>query len=143
MRRVYRLPIVLTALALFCGVVARADTELDASGWYDLEVKATPKVNKGEAGSLTVHITPKGKAEIHKEAPIKLTLAPPAAVELSKTTLTRSDLKMEGPNASFDVPFTGHEAGKGDIVATVSFYICTDQICAHQERKASLPVTVR
>ena len=145
MRRSFSLPIVVTALILFVtgAAPAWAESEPDASSWYDFDISAPSKVAKGESGSVTVHITPKGAADIDKEAPIKLSLKPPSYVDMSKTELGRKEVKMNGNNASFDVPFTAREAGKGSIEATVSFYICTDQICAHQERKASLPVAVR
>ena len=144
MRRSLTLPIVVAALVLLSAHINPAQAELpEAKGWYDLDISATPKVAKGGSGSVTVHITPKGGAEIHKEAPIKLALQAPANVEMSKTQVGRKELKMNGNNASFDVPFTAREAGNGDIEVTLSFYICTDQVCAHQERKASLPVAVR
>jgi hypothetical protein len=141
----FTLPIVATTLVLLSAGVtpARAESEPDATSWYDFAIKATPSVTKGGKGSVTVQITPKGTAEIHKEAPIKLSLQAPANVELSKTVLGRKEVKMDGNNASFDVPFTANDVGKGDIEATVSFFICTDKICARQERKATLPVAVR
>ena len=120
-----------------------ADATEDAAKLYDLKIDATASVTKGAAGAVTVRIEPKAGAEIHGEAPIKLELSGPKNVTLAKAKCGRADLKMDGAKAGFDVAFTGADAGKGQIDATLSFFICTDKVCAKQERKASLPVEVK
>lgn len=130
---------VLGALSLV--PAARADD--DAAKLYDLDMQAPAKVAKGAQGTVTVKITPHKGAEIHKEAPVSLSLAASEQLALSKAKLGRGEMKLDGGNASFAVPFTAVAAGKTSIEATLRFYICTDKTCAQQERKASLPVTVQ
>ncbi len=125
------------------GVSFTAGAEEDTSKLYDLGIQATATVAKGSAGSVSVRIAPKPGAEIHKEAPIKLQLEAPKNVALAKDKLSRADVKMDGGAATFEVPFTANDAGKGTIEAKLSFYICTEKMCAHQERTASLPVAVQ
>lgn len=131
----------LAVLALWAPSFAAAseDPAADAAKLYDVRFDATPKVKKGAEGRLTVRIVPRGGAEIHKEAPINLALTG-SNVTPGKAKLGRPELKMEGHDAAFDVPFTATATGQLD--ATLSFFICTDKICARQERKASLPVSV-
>jgi hypothetical protein len=100
-------------------------------------------VSKGGSGNVSVRIAPKPGAEIHKEAPIKVSLEAPKNIALSKDKLSRSDVKMDGVAATLDVPFKGVEPGKTTIEAKLSFYICTEKMCARQERTASLPVAVQ
>ncbi len=125
------------------GTAARAEEEVDTTKLYDLGVQATAQVTKGGSGTVSIKIAPKAGAEIHKEAPVSISFEAPKNVALSKSTLSRPDMKMDGTAATFEVPFTGTEAGKGTIEAKLSFFICTDKMCSKQQRTASLPVTVR
>jgi hypothetical protein len=120
-----------------------ARAEEDVAKMYDLGVQATATVAKGGSGTVTVRIAPKAGAEFHKEAPLKVQLEAPKNIALSKDKLTRDDVKMDGAAATLEVPFTANDAGKGTIEAKLSFMICTDKVCARQERTASLPVAVR
>ena len=108
---------------------------------YDVEMKATPNVAKGADGQLVVRITPKAGAEIHKEAPISLSLET-KGVKTGKNKLGRPELLMEGENGSFTVPFTAVSPGAATIDANLTFFVCTDNLCARQQRKVQLPVTV-
>lgn len=130
----------LTLLALVLApLTARAET--DVSALYEVEMTATPQVSKGDAGELVVRIQPKPGAEIHKEAPISLSLDA-HGVKTGKTKLGRPDLKMEGENGSFRVPFQAVDQGAATIDANLTFFVCTDNLCARQQRKAKIPVQV-
>ena len=130
------------ALALALPLSARAaDPADEAAKLYEVEMSATPSVAKGSEGELVIRIKPKPGAEIHKEAPISLALDA-RNVEPGQKKVGRKELKMEGENGSFTVPFKAVEAGAGGIDANLTFFICTDKVCARQQRKATLPVTV-
>jgi len=123
--------------------VARAGEPADdAAKLYDLKVEATPRLAKGAGGVLTVTIQPKNGGELHKEAPIKLKVRAGEQVALSKATLDRGDMKMAGASGAFEVPFKASASGKASIEGDLSFYICTEKICARQDRKVSVPVEV-
>lgn len=132
-------------LVAVCSVPSLAEAagpKQDPSRLYDISFSATPKVKPGGQGTVEVRITPKHGAEVHSEAPVRLVLEAPTSLELQKTKLGRPDLKMQGTEATFEVPFSTSAAGPAEIDAQLSFFICTDQICARQQRSAKLPVSV-
>jgi hypothetical protein len=133
----------LLGLAALAGPARADDAGSEGAKLYDLSIEAPAKVAKGAQGKVTVHINPKGGAEIHKEAPISLALVASDGLTLAKSKFGRGEVKMAGNDASFEIPFTAAAPGKSSIEATLRFYICTDKTCAQQERKASLPVTVQ
>jgi hypothetical protein len=122
--------------------VAFAD-EPNPATLYDLTVKATPKLKAGDSGSVSIRIAPRKPGEFHPESPTNIALTTSKNIAPSKAKLTKKDLKMDGEDATFEVPFSATEAGKGNINLTMSFYICTDKTCALQERTASLAVAVK
>lgn len=129
------------AALVFAVTPATAFAEDDPAKLYDLTVTATPKVKAGEGGRVELKIVPKAGAEIHKEAPISLSLATKGVVA-PKAKVGREELVMKGADAAFDVPFKADAPGAAQIEATLKFYICTEKMCAAQERKATLPVLV-
>lgn len=132
---------VAAGLVLSSAPAFAADPSDDAAKLYDVSFEAPPKVKAGTENKLVVKITPKGAAEIHKEAPVSLKTTGKNLTP-SKEKVGRDALVMEGHNASFTVPFTAQAAGAGQLDADLSFYICTNQVCARQQKKATLPVAV-
>jgi hypothetical protein len=134
--------------ALAVGIAALAFAPLaraadDPAKLYDLTIEATPKVAKGAAGSVSVRIVAKGGGELHADTPIKLELSGPKNLALAKDKFTRADVKIVGDATTLEAPFTASDKGKGAIDAKLSFFVCTDKMCARQERTASLPVEVK
>lgn len=126
----------------FAPTLAKADEAVDeAKALYDVEMTATPTLVNGQEGTLVVNIRPKPGAEIHKEAPISLVLDT-HGVKAGKAKLGRAELSMQGEEGSFTVPFTAVKEGAGSIDANLTFFVCTDKLCARQQRKVQLPVTV-
>ncbi len=128
----------LAALALACTARANVSSKL-----YDLSFSAPKKVARGGHGRLSVKITPKNGGEIHGGAPAKLKLSSTTQLKLAKETLGNADMKLQGGNASFEVPFTAVSRGRAKIDGDLSFFICTAKSCARQEWKLSTPVRVR
>lgn len=133
----------LAALVLFGVSSAAFADDPDPSTLYELTVKATPKLKTGGRGTLTVRITPHKPGEFHPQSPTKIGLTPSKNLKPEKDKLTKKDVRMDGDDATLEVPFSATEAGPGKIDLTMSFYICTDKTCALQERTASVAVAVR
>lgn len=130
------------AVPVACRAAEPRDPAAEAAKFYDLTFEATPKLAKGAEGRVVVRITPKNGAELHKEAPISLSLKG-AGVELTRAKAGRAELQMSGNNGAFEIPFKATTAGKGSVDADLSFYICTDEWCVRQAKTATLPVEIR
>ena len=122
--------------------VARAETSVDPSSLYEVSFGASERVTKGEKGRVTVRIQPKAGAHVSAEAPASLTLVANQGLTVAREKSGKADLKFTGDIASFEVPFTASASGKATIDASLRFYICTEQACTQQDRKASLTVAV-
>ena len=128
---------------------ARAEGEVDPTTLYEVSTEGTSaKVKAGEKGVFVLSIKSKAGAHVSDEAPLKLQvkgtqLAP------AKEQLTREDSvakKAEGQafaDPRFEVPFTAAAAGKGTVDAKLTFFICTEKICARQQKTFSVPVEVQ
>ena len=64
-------------------------------------------------------------------------------MELPKAKLGRTDARpTEAKGVEFEVPFVGKQAGKDELKAEVSFFICTEKLCEKQKREVALAVEV-
>lgn len=122
--------------------VSRAESTVDPASLYEVSFGASERVTKGEKGRVTVRIQPKSGAHVSAEAPASLTLVSGPGLSIAREKSGKADLKFAGDNASFEVPFTASASGKSTIDASLRFYICTEQACTQQDRKASLTVAV-
>ena len=122
--------------------VARAESTVDPASLYEVSFDASQRVAKGEKGRVAVRIQPKSGAHVSAEAPASLTLVASQGITVAREKSGKADLKFTGDTASFEVPFTADASGKASIDAALRFYICTEQACTMQERKASLTVAV-
>ncbi|AKQ67032.1 hypothetical protein A176_003944 [Myxococcus hansupus] len=122
--------------------------DVDPASLYEVSTEGTSaQVKAGETGSFVLTIKSKEGAHVSDEAPLRLevkgTLLTPA-----KEKLVLSDSvakKAEGQafaDPRFVVPFTTASAGKGSLDAKLVFFICTEKICARQQKTFSLPVEV-
>ncbi len=124
----------MTSLALGCLVVApafaEADAHADAAKAYKIETSQAPlKVKKGEKGQAKVTVVPRSDAHVSPEAPLSVTISADA-----KAT--------EAKGVEFDLPFVGKQAGKDELKAQVTFFICTEKLCERQKREVALAVVV-
>ena len=139
---------VMAGVWLLACPLARASDEVDPSKLYDLSTAgSTQKLKLGDKGTVVIAITAKPGAHVSDEAPIKIELSG-ANLKLAKQKLTaadslaKKDPAKEGVSPRFEVPFTGAAAGKGTLEAKLSFFICTDKLCARQQKTLSVPVEV-
>src|SRR5713101_3210980 len=132
------------SLLLVCAVAAaafaEADAHADAAKAYKIETSQAPlKVKKGEKGQAKVTVVPRSDAHVSPEAPLSVTISAGPALELPKQKLGRPDAKAtEARGVEFDLPFVGKQAGKDELKAQVTFFICTEKICERQKREVAL-----
>jgi hypothetical protein len=115
----------------------------DVSGTYRIETSKLVKVRKGETGHARIEVVPRSDAHVSPDAPISLTVSPGHSVKLAKEKLGRPEAKeTKAKGVEFDVPFTAQAAGKDQLRATLSFFICTEKLCEKQKRELALAVEV-
>ncbi|MDC0708366.1 hypothetical protein POL68_07795 [Stigmatella sp. ncwal1] len=124
---------------------AYAQDEVNPSTLYEISTEGTStKVKSGEKGLFVLSIKSKPGAHVSDEAPLKLQLKGTQLVP-SKEQLAFSDSvsKKEAgqpfADPRFEVPFI-LEAGEGTLDAKLTFFICTEKICARQQKTFSIPV---
>jgi hypothetical protein len=133
----------------FTWTQARAADETDPSTLYEVSTEGTSaKVKAGEKGVFVLSIKSKAGAHVSDEAPLKLqvkgTQLTPAKEQLGREDSVAK--KAEGQafvDPRFEVPFTAAVAGKGSVDAKLTFFICTEKICARQQKTVSIPVEVQ
>jgi hypothetical protein len=148
MLRIRRLtPVAALLAAMVCAPALAQD--VDPASLYELSTEGTSaQVKAGDKGTFVLSIKTKSGAHVSEEAPLKLELKG-TQLTPTKEKLTREDSvakKVAGqqvPDPRFEVPFTAATAGKGTLDAKLTFFICTEKICARQQKTLSLPVEVQ
>jgi DsbC/DsbD-like thiol-disulfide interchange protein len=123
--------------AALCGASAHAEEKL-----YEIK-KTDAKVAVGGKATTSVTIATKNGWHVNGEAPITLSLTPPAGITLPKTKLARADLAASTQeSARFDVAFEAAEPGSKVIAAEARFVICQETACKPVKETLSLTVDV-
>lgn len=131
-------PLALSA-ALFA-VPAFADE--NPSTLYELSTAgSSSQVKAGQKGKWVLAIQPKAGAHVSDDAPMKIELSG-TNVKVEKDKLGRQDAANKDPAPRFEVAFSTATPGKGTVDAKLTFFICTEKICARQQRTVSVPVDV-
>ncbi|RKH77150.1 hypothetical protein D7X99_32675 [Corallococcus sp. AB032C] len=143
-----RLPTLAPLLLTLVGAPVLAQ-DVDPATLYEVTTEGTStQVKAGGQGTFVLAIKSKPGAHVSDEAPLKLELTGKQLTPALKT-LTREQSvakKADGQqfvDPRFEVPFTAVSAGKGTLDATLTFFICTEKICARQKKTFSLPVEVQ
>jgi hypothetical protein len=135
------------AVALASPARTVAADEVDPTTLYELSTQgSSQKVRSGDKGTFVLAIKTKKGSHISDEAPLKFELMG-KNVKLQKEKLTIADgvgQKVPGGLADprFEVPFTAGGSGPGGVDAKLTFFICTEKICARQQKTVSVPVEV-
>ena len=136
------------ALALTaCSAPAHAK-DVDPSTLYEVTTRgSTEKLKMGEKGNFVLQISVKEGAHVSDEAPLRLELkGQNVRIDKGKLTLADSVAKKAPGQAyaspRFEVPVTAEAAGQGRVDGKLTFFICTEQICARQQKTVSVPVEV-
>jgi len=135
----------LLTVCLFAASAAAGDP--DVTSLYDVKTDGSSATLKsGEKGKIVIAINTKNGAHVSDEAPLRIELsAKDAKLEKEKLTLAdslekKSD-KVQYPDPRFEVGFQPSGA-KASIEAKMTFFICTEKVCARQTKTLSFPVTV-
>ncbi len=137
------------ALAVICSAIAATACFAqapDVGALYDVSSEgSSQKVKVGEKGKLVITFKTKDGSHISGEAPLKIELTgKDAKLEKEKLTLADSVTKKEAGkdyvDPKFEVPFVVAAAGKATVEAKMTFFICTDKVCARQQKTLSVPV---
>lgn len=138
----------LMLMVVLAGLPVLAET--DVKSLYDVSTEgSSTTVKAGEKGTVVIAIATKDGAHVSDEAPLKIELASKES-KLDKTKLTLADSvakKVEGgktpPDPRFEIAFTAAAKGKATVEAKMTFFICTDKICARQTKTLNFPVEVQ
>jgi hypothetical protein len=128
---------------------AHAEGQVDPSTLYEVSTEGTStQVKAGEQGVFVLSIKSKPGAHVSDEAPLKLELKGTQLTPTKeKLALADSVAKKAAGQAfvdpRFEVPFKASAAGKGTLDAKLTFFICSEQLCARQQKTFSIPVEVR
>lgn len=128
--------------------LARAD-EQDVTAYYEIKTDGTSqKVKSGAKGTLVLAIKTKSGAHISDDAPLKVELTgdkvKPEKAKLSRAdSVSKKEPGQEFADPRFEVPFTAEAAGQGKLDAKLTFFVCTEKVCARQQKSLSLPVEVQ
>ncbi len=141
---------ILPALALLLSLVlpsaARADSSADtetAAHAYALEVPMELKLKAGETKALRIAVVPNAGSHVSPEAPVSLKANAATSFELPRAKLSREDSKATAAQGiEFALPVLGKTKGQSELAATLSFYICVANLCAHQKRELNIHVQV-
>lgn len=143
-----RISTVAAVVATVACTQARAADEVDPASLYELSTEGTStRVKAGETGTFVLAIKTREGAHVSEEAPLKLEVTGDQ-VTPAKAKLGREDsVAKKAPGKAFvdprfEVPFTGAAAGQGSVDAKLTFFICTEKICARQQKTVSVPVEV-
>jgi Disulphide bond corrector protein DsbC len=146
LRRITSLAAALVALA---STQVHAEEKVDPSTLYEVSTDGTStKVKAGEQGVFVLSIKSKPGAHVSDEAPLKLELKggaqlAPAQEKLAlKDSVAKKAAGQQFVDPRFEVPFKATAAGKGTLEAKLTFFICSEQLCARQQKTFSLPVEV-
>ncbi|MBU8900057.1 hypothetical protein DRW03_18405 [Corallococcus sp. H22C18031201] len=148
MPRIQRLSPV-AALWVALAVAPALAQDVDPTSFYEVSTAgSTAQVKAGQSGTFVLAIKTKGGSHVSEDAPLKLELKG-NQVTPAKEKLTREDSVAKKPSGAqfvdprFEVPFTAGAAGKGSVDAKLTFFICTEKLCAKQQKTISVPVEVQ
>jgi hypothetical protein len=96
---------------------------------------------------FVLSIKSKSGAHVSDEAPLKLELKgtqlTPAQEKLAlKDSVAKKAEGQQYADPRFEVPFKATAAGKGALDAKLTFFICSEKLCARQQKTFSIPVAV-
>ena len=137
----------LLALSLAAPLALAADP--DVTSLYEISTDGTQAAFKaGQKGKLVLEIKTRPGAHISDEAPLTVELkGKDVAPEKAKLSLADSVGKKKGDakyaDPRFEVALTGAAPARAQIDARLVFFVCTDKICARQQKSLSLPVEVQ
>ena len=116
----------------------------EGSNLYEITTAgSTVKLKAGERGKVIIAIKAKDGAHVSDEAPLKIELTSrQAKLEKEKLTLVDAQRASKLADPVFEVGFVPSAQGPTSVDAKMTFFICTDKLCARQSKTLSVPVEV-
>ena len=110
---------------------------------YQLKTaKVTAKVGVASKATLKIETAP--GSHVSAEAPLKIVLKGTDGLTLVKEKLVTEDIvEGKGASPSFELPFKADKAGPKTIDATLTFIVCTKELCERESDTVSIPVDVQ
>jgi hypothetical protein len=126
-------------LAIGLGCTAHADGPKP----YQLKTAAV-SAKVGIATKTTLKIETAPGSHVSPDAPLKITLKGAEGLTLVKEKLVTEDIvEGKGASPSFELAFTAAKAGPKTIDATLTFFVCTKELCERETDTVSIPVDVQ
>jgi hypothetical protein len=129
-------------------VAQQKGEQVDPTTLYELSAKASSqKVKAGSKGSVVVALKTKNGSHVSGEAPFKLEVSG-KGLKPEKDKLTLADAVEKKPvgdgvaDPRFEIAFVAAAAGRAALDAKLTFFICTEKICARQQKTLSVAVDV-
>jgi hypothetical protein len=140
--------LVMMVFSMIASATLAADP--DVTSLYEVKTEGTSAdVKLGEKGKIVIAIKAKNGAHVSDEAPLRIELSSKDGkldkekITLADSVVKKSEGATEFPDPRFEVGFTPAAAGKASVDAKVTFFICTEKVCARQTKTLSFPVTVK
>lgn len=123
--------------------VATAPAEGGSGEPYALQIEpGAAKV--GEAATVAIRVVPNADWHMNLDYPTKLTVEPPAGVDVPKPKLAKDDaVKLDDHGCEFAVGFTPSEAGEKTFTGEFKFAVCQDTACVPKTEKLEFKVAVQ
>jgi hypothetical protein len=110
---------------------------------YRIELSAPKEMSVGVASDCVLTITPAPPWALKAETPFSVTLAPGPGLSVSKTHLDAKDfVNPKTPAKSVHTACVAAQSGARTLSATLSFFLCSDEICRRMTDKLTATVKV-
>jgi len=141
-------PLLVVSAALSLAAVASEAPAADPALLYELSAElSTAQVQEGQKARWQIAIVAKQGAHVSDEAPLRIELSGTnAAPEKKRLTLADSLVKPavgeKYANPRFEAVYATVAPGEAKLDAKLTFFICTETLCARQVKSLSVPVQV-
>jgi hypothetical protein len=144
-----RFTTLLAAVAALACTQGLAEEQVDPSTLYEVSTEGTTtRMKAGDQGTFVLSIRSKQGAHVSDEAPLKLELKGTQLTPARERLALADSVAKKAPGQQFadprfEVPFQAQAVGKGTLDAKLTFFICTEKLCARQQKTFSIPVEVQ
>lgn len=110
---------------------------------FHLALESQPTYTSGQPGTVKLVLEARGGYHVNEDYPLRVDLKAPAAVKLTKGSLSKGDAAQIGQEqARFDLGFSA-EPGTHELLATVDFAVCTKETCVPDQRTVAVALKVQ
>jgi hypothetical protein len=126
------------------GATPAQDKKAAGKGDYSLDTSKTSSSAAVKSDAVfSIVIVPASGLKIHPQAPLEVKLKTTEGLKPAKAKLGRADVKDAAALApELSTTVNAAAAGKQEIEASVSFFLCSDSWCQRMTDKVVVPVNV-